>query len=172
MSTYPTYESLVQTAAEKNGEKILLTVYRSYLSILSQMAAFSASLIVVFVLINVFSDYSDLLRWLAVIPVGLLLNIFRTYFNDVAFFEVDKITKHGGRLGLNYEMPSVKYTDIRALKVSQDLIGRAFDYGDVLIGTGGADGYEMWIHGVRNPYELTKLVEAFRTSSHAVPSKE
>lgn len=158
MAQYPDVTELVS----KQGEKILLSVYRSYLSILSDMALFVVALAIVVALNAAFISVTDKLRWLAILPILLLLNIFRTYFNQVSHFELHRITSYTGRLALSYGMPTVKFIDIRALNVQQDILGRIFDYGDVRLGTAGVNGWEIDMHGVRAPRELARLVNDMR----------
>jgi hypothetical protein len=159
MPYYPDLATLIS----KQDEKIVMTVYRSYLSILSEMALCAVSLIIVIILNYAFDSVSDRLRWLSVIPVLLFLNIFRTYYNDVIHFELHKLTQYHGRLALTYGMPSIKYTDIRAVSVEQDILGRIFDYGEVRMGTAGMEGWEVDIKGVRAPRELAALINELRT---------
>ena len=159
MSYYPDVATLVS----KKGEKVLLSVYRSYLSILSEMALFLVSLLIVIVLNLVFISVSQHLRWLALIPLVLFLNIFRTYYNNVAHLELHKVTEYRGRLALSYGMPSIKYTDIRGINVRQDILGRIFDYGDVQLGTAGVEGWEVQARGVRGPRELAALINGLRS---------
>ncbi len=161
MQHYPDLETLVS----QNDEKVVLEVYRSYLSILSDMAVFVIAMIIVIALNLLFPSIRDHLRWLSIVPVVLFLNIFRTYFNDVIHIELHKLTQYHGRLALSYGMPSVRYLDIRALKVRQDILGRIFDYGDLQIGTPGQEGWEITIHGVRAPNELSMLIDELRTWS-------
>lgn len=146
-------------------DTVILEVRRSYRSIISQVFYFGLSLSVYVALLSWLPAYESYLRWLAIVPVGILLNIFRTYYNDLARLEHHKVTQHYGRLALSYEMPSVKYVDIRALNVHQDIFGRIFDYGDLRIGCAGGKDWEMTIHGVRTPHELLKLLEELRTLS-------
>ena len=163
MSFYPDIKTLL---TESSGT-VLLAVYRSYRSILSHMFVFVASLIVV-IIINIAlqsTSFSSYLRWLSIVPVVILLNIFRTYYNDLANFERHKVTQFDGRLSLNYEMPSIKYSDLRAINVEQDILGRVFDYGDLQLGTAAAQGWEMTVHGVRAPRELAALVNQLRSLS-------
>lgn len=163
MAYYPSIQSLIETGKGKN----LVKVYRSYRSILSEMIYFAIALVAV-VLINLFfAGYSSRLRWLSVIPLGLLLNIFRIYYNDIVHLDRQKITQFYGRLSLNYEIPSIKYIDIRAINVEQDIIGRIFDYGNVELGTAGAQGYELTIHGVRAPKELADLINELRSANYS-----
>ncbi len=163
MSFYPDVNTLL---AESTGT-VLLGVYRSYRSILSHMFVFVLSILIV-VGINLALQTTPVgpyLRWLSIVPVLILLNIFRTYYNDLANFERHKVTQYDGRLSLNYEMPSIKYSDLRAINVEQDILGRIFDYGDLQLGTAAAEGWEMTIHGIRAPRDLAALVNQLRSHS-------
>jgi len=159
MSFYPSTESLV---ALPPG--IIFQVRISYRSIISQIFYLTTSVIIYIILVKYLSEV-PYIRWLAVVPVGLLLNIFRTYYNDIVRFEHHKITQHYGRLALNYEMPSIKYVDIRVVNVDQDIFGRIFDYGNVQLGCAGGKTWEMTIHGVRAPSDLAHLIEDMRLYS-------
>lgn len=171
---YPDFESII-SAADSEG---LLTIHRSLRSILSNLIVFFLLVVIVYALILIFGDVGfseDIpvlrnisLRWLAIIPLAALLEIIRRYHDDLYVFGIDNVTHHHGRLSLSSKLPSVKYLDIHTLAVQQDIFGRVFDYGNVLLDTAGEVGVELTISGVRAPHEVMGLVERFR--SHGIES--
>jgi hypothetical protein len=155
---YPQAKEIL--SQDKEGS--LLTVYRSYRSILAQFIIFFAALTATYGIIKLTPAYIPYTRWIGIIPVLLLLNIFRTYYNEMIHFERNKITLYFGRLGFKYEVPALKYIDIRGVQVRQSIMGRILDYGDVELGTSGAADYEMTIQGVRNPTQMADLIYDLR----------
>ncbi len=167
MRNYPTIEELLSKA---EGEK-LLEVKRSLRSILSGVALFLGSLILVIV-INIFFHESSLpLRWLGLIPLGVLVEIVRRYHDDLYVIEKHRVTNYSGRLSLNYNVPSVRFVDLRAINVRQDILGRIINYGNVELGTAAKDDVEMCIRGVIGPYELSLLIDELRSRSRDSESK-
>jgi len=102
------------------------------------------------------------LRWLALIPAIILLEIFRRHNDDLYVFGEMSVIHYEGRLSLNSSVPSIKYEDIKAITVDQNLVARLFDFGNILLDTPSQDGVELTITGVRAPLELTLLIEEFR----------
>ncbi len=163
-SAYPSPEEAMRTPG-----KVLLRVRRALRSIISLLLYFLISLTVV-VLLNVFLRdlpfvSTGLLRLIAIVPLFFFLDIFRRYYDEITHLERHKITQYRGRISLKYEVPSVKYIDIRTIQVDQDIFGRILNYGNVLIGTAGKDGYELEIHGVPSPSELQHFIEHVRDVS-------
>lgn len=171
MPFYPSVEEILQRT---EGDS-LLEVRRSLRSILSNIALFLIALLAVYLINMFFYDAAFLknlpligdlsLRWLGVIPVVFLLEIIRKYHDDLYVFGFTRITHHEGRLSLRSSLPSLEYVDIRAIKVAQDIIGRIFDYGNVVLSSAGQEGDEMVLGGVRRPGELSELVEELRRRS-------
>lgn len=182
MSFYPNIDELQLRTGSNNPEAVLLEVRRSFRSILSNMFYFGLSVVVV-VIINIISVRGMIpfsipilenisVRWLSIVPVVLLLNIVRNYYDDLYQFKLHKIVEFGGRLSLSYTTPAVVYQDIRAVNVRQDILGRIFDYGDVQVGTPGHDGYEMTMQGIRAPRELAVLIDRLRDNSMTTSSAQ
>lgn len=177
MSYYPSFEELV---AQADTER-LLEVRRSMRSIIPNIFYFLLSVVIVYVLNYYFYDISFpesvpvlhhlSVRWLAVVPLLFLAEIFRRYHNDLYIFELHRLTHLEGRLSLNYKVPVITYVDIRAITVTQDIFGRIFDYGVVSIGTAAKDGDELIIEGVRDPVTLGKIVDQFRNNSKALAAQ-
>lgn len=168
MAIYPKVEEVLQ----QTNEKTIFQVKRSLRSILSSFFLFAFSLATVYFLNLWFRDFKPFpnipvlehitLRWLALIPCLVLLEIIRKYHDDLYVFSTDTVTRYGGRLSLNYLVPAIKYTDIKGIAVTQDIVGRVFDYGKVELGTAAQDSSELTLEGVRAPVELGKVIEQLR----------
>jgi uncharacterized membrane protein YdbT with pleckstrin-like domain len=165
MSYYPALEEILQSKTYP----VLFKVRRSYRSILSNMAYFIIATIVVGVLNYFFANSAHSnnfpLRWLSIVPIIFLLNVFRNVYDKIYIFELHKIIEVSGRLSLNLLRPSANYVDVRAINVTQDIFGRILGYGTVYLGTAGADGYEIVLEGVRAPHDLAKLIDRLKTHS-------
>ena len=163
-TTYPTPEQALGATG-----KVLLRLRRTLRSIVSLLFYFVLSLTVVVVLNICFRDSPYVnkifLRLMSVVPLFFFLDIFRRYFDEITHLERHKLIQYRGRISLKYEVPSLKYIDIRTIQVDQDIFGRILNYGDVLIGTAGMDGFELEIHGVGSPAELQHLIECIRDAS-------
>lgn len=101
-------------------------------------------------------------RWLALLPAIVLLEFFRRLYDDLYIFREERVLHHDGRLSLNYIVPSVRYSDIRAITVYQNIWGRLLDYGVVEVGTAAQDGAEVSLIGVRDPKGLARLLDELR----------
>ena len=154
---------------------VLFESRRSIRSFLSQLILFFAAIGVV-VLLNVLMPGANLLghfdisahismRWLGLIPTIFFLEAIRRYHDDLYAFTANNLTHYDGRLSLNYNVPNLRYVDIRAVVVYQDIFGRILDYGDVELDTSAQEKSEMYISGVRSPQELAELIEALRQAS-------
>ncbi|MCO6432467.1 MAG: PH domain-containing protein [Deltaproteobacteria bacterium] len=176
MARYPNIGTLLEKSAQDGGKNVeLFTVHRSLLSIMSNTLAFLAALVVVFI-INRFKPDLNLLglisrswyvpgEWLYLIPFGILLEIARKYHDDLYTFYLYTVTCQSGLLSLTYTMPNIRYVDIRAIEVVQDVMGRIFNYGDIKLDTAAQDTFEVFIEGVRAPRQLAMLVEELRQHS-------
>lgn len=165
---YPTLEELLP-AEDKTK---LLEVRRAFRS---NIVPFSFLGLCLLTVIAVFVNYPDArfpesipalggasLRWLAVIPAVILLEIIRRYHDDLYIFGLEKVTHYEGRLSLNSSVPSLKYSDIKAIQVEQTIPGRLLNFGNVLLDSAAQDGAELVISGVLSPLELAKLIERLR----------
>lgn len=168
---YPELEELL----EGQDPERLLVVHRSLWSILSNLVLFFILTALVYLVILAFGDVRlpqnipvlrhVSLRWLAVIPVLALLEIVRRYHDNLYVLGSDTVSHFAGRLSLNSSLPSLKYTDIVTVGVKQDILGRIFDYGNVLLDSAGESRVELTMTGVRSPREVVRLVEGFRKHS-------
>lgn len=52
----------------------------------------------------------------------------------------------------------VEIKDIKSINVRQGVIGRMFNYGDILIGSAGHAGIEINMPGVDKPHEVKELI--------------
>lgn len=101
-------------------------------------------------------------RWLILVPCILLLEMVRRHLDHLYVFSHNKLTKIEGRLSFNYNVPSIKYADIKGIVVHQTFWGRVFDYGKVALGTAAQDESELVMDGVGNPYAVAELIEQLR----------
>lgn len=150
----------------------LLVIRRSPRSFLKLIFAFCASVIVVASLTMWMGARGYPARWLGIFPAMLLAEAVRRYYNDLFILGRDRIVHYKGRISLSYAVPTVRYTDLRAINVDQDIWGRIFDYGNVELGTAGIEGFEMVILGVRSPARLGELLDELRTASIAAAHNE
>lgn len=167
MPYYPVFEELV-----RSGSNPLLEVRRSFRSVLSSIALFLLCLLIVYLLNLFFHDFrfsqniSVLkhfsMRYLAIIPALVLLEIIRKHHDDLYKFGLHTITHYEGRLSLTSSLPSLKYVDILRTAVKQDLIGRVFNFGHVELDSAGDHKVEMVLRGVAAPHELLTLIEQLR----------
>jgi hypothetical protein len=102
------------------------------------------------------------LRWLYLIPIVFAADIVRRNHNDLYVVGLSRITHQKGRLSLQYALPSLKYSDIRGIAIEQGLLGRLFDYGDVFMGTGAQDEWEVHLIAVPAPRELVRMIDSLR----------
>lgn len=172
MSYYPSLEEVIQSKTHP----VLFKVRRTYRSILSNMAYFILATIVVGGLNYFFAgsgpSNSFPLRWLSIVPIVFLLNVFRNVYDKIYIFELHKIIEVSGRLSLNLLRPSANYVDVRAINVTQDIFGRILGYGTVYLGTAGADGYEIVLEGVRAPHDLARLIDKLKSHSGNLLARE
>ncbi len=168
---YPKLETLTQGADPAN----LFETRRAFRSNLVPISILVLSIAAVVALLIAFPE-SGLpqslpvigglsMRWISLVPAVVLLEILRRYHDDLYVFGLEKINHYEGRLSLNSSVPSLKYTDIRAVQVEQTIPGRLFNFGNVLLDSAGTDGAELTISGVLSPLELAKLIEEFREAS-------
>lgn len=176
MPSYPPFPVLV----EKPNKNRMLEVRRAPVSMMSMIFVFLASVIGAY-LLTVFLQEGPLRfistsflspRIFALVPLVLLLEILRRLHNDLYIFSQHRLTHLRGRFSLSYNVPVIKYIDIRAINVVQDFWGRIFNYGDISVGTAAHEGNEILISGVKAPEELAMLLDQLRTNSLRVESAE
>ncbi len=166
----PHYPSTIEFVASEKTE--VMRLKRSLVSILGYLFTALFALFVTLIMIYFFGSMRipgdiPILRslsmyWLLLAPVGVLLEAARQYHDDLYIFEQERITREGGRLSLQMNVPSIQYADIRAIAVVQSIWGRIFHYGDVELNTAAQDLDEVSIEGIRYPDELANLVDNIR----------
>lgn len=170
MAGYPELSALLADRSRRST----FCVHRSLLSILSLFAWCGFWVFVIYSLDWYLSDFTPpdwlivrhlSLRWLALIPSLLLLEILRRRFDNLWVFERKQVKHLGGRLSLHYFQPTIRYSDVRAITVHQGLLDRLLNVGDVQVETAGTDQVEMVLSGVRAPHELAFLIDRLRRSS-------
>ena len=159
MSFYPTVDQ-IDDADDKN---CLLQIRTSLRSLFPLCFWAGVSIAIIFAVMIYVQE--PRLRWLAIVPVGMLLEVLRRFHDDLYVFGLHKVMHYNGRLSLSYNVPSIKYAHIRSVTVNQTMWGRIFDFGDVLIQTAAQDGNELAVEGVRAPEDLAALVEELRNNS-------
>lgn len=160
MSQYMTATELLQTSQEPMME--IKRSPRSMLGLIS-CACISALLVtLIFFSLNSELIASQFILALYLIPLGFAIESLRRYHDDLYIFEHERIIHKGGRLSLQYSVPSIRYIDIRAITVSQSIYGRIFDYGSVELNTAAEDASELVLIGVRSPIELARVIENIR----------
>ncbi|RMG40769.1 MAG: PH domain-containing protein [Candidatus Dadabacteria bacterium] len=169
MAFYPSCNELLFNFREQRGA---LTIHRSLRSVLSHFALFLILLCCTYPLYKLIANYRSLafiplLRYIPpgtvfIFPTLVLLEVLRKYHNDLYILKPGKISHIGGRLAMHHIIPVVKYSDIRAIVVEQDILGRLFDYGRIEIQTAALDDPEIIIEGVLAPHELADLIDQIR----------
>ncbi len=161
--THPTFEEIYTGA---NPDRLYI-IKRSLLSLLPRCLLFLLlSSIVAFVNIRMATEETGgYFRWLGLVPFIVLLDLIRIYYNDIYVFSRFKLTKIEGRISFSYSVPSINYTDIRGLVVSQSFMGRILGYGDIHIGTASTEGHELVMEGMSDPERLGEIIEKFRQNS-------
>lgn len=106
-------------------------------------------------------------RWLALIPIGMLLEIIRKYNDNLYVLERDRIVHHFGLLSLRYKVPAIRYFDIRAMKINQGILGRILNFGDIELSTSAQENSEIMLIGVHAPRALAAFIEEMRTWHHS-----
>lgn len=116
---------------------------------------------------NTFSEFSSkALRWIyGVARLVIILELVRLYLNSLYLFEIPRVSGHRGLLSFNYRVSTVKYEDVREIKVEQSILGRILNYGTVLVGTAARSGYELEIRNVARPLEISHLLHKLRQNS-------
>lgn len=171
MSVYPPVDMILAGS----NPAALLKVQRSLRSVASDLAMFGVAVIAVYIFNLIFhgaAPWSELpvarhisLRWLAVGPAIILVEVIRKYHDDLYIFTAHYVTHYEGRLSLSSSTPSIKYEDIRSIVVKQDIWGRLLNYGNVELSSAAESTAELILSGIRAPRELLLLVENLRVKS-------
>jgi len=150
----------------------LLEVHRSLRSILPLVLGFFVSAGTVFLAISWLEDsaWTQLPmiryispRWLGIIPALFLLELLRRQYDDLYIFSESRIQHKAGRLSLNYRVPSIKFVDIRSIRVVQSVWGRILGYGNIELGTSAQADSELLLIGIVAPRELADLIDDLRS---------
>ncbi len=169
MSHYPSVEEIMCTPKRKQ----LLQLRRSFRSSLGLiLLAVTLSVGISIFAIATYPQSGEssgvwffTVRLLMLLPIGIILEIVRRYYNDLYILGRDRITHYKGRISFYYSTPSIKCLDLRAIGVNQGLLGRIFDFGDVSLATAGHEGPELTLSGIRAPDELALIIEELRQKS-------
>lgn len=105
-------------------------------------------------------DISISLFW--IVPGIFALEATRRYFDDLYIFYPEKILHKTGRISLKYSVPVVSFAHVRAIFVSQSLLGRILNYGTISLGTAGESGSEIDIKGIVSPRQLAHRIDNMR----------
>lgn len=168
---YPAFQELIK-GADKNN---LLTFTKSWKTIIPGISLFFVLLFSTLFAENLI--YASQSVWLAplldlnlsiMIPLLVLGETLRRYYNDLYTICDDHILRKQGRLSLKYSVPLVKYIDIRGITVNQSILGRLLNYGDVLVGTAAQDETEIILAAVDSPDELAQVLEDARTYNQEI----
>lgn len=105
-------------------------------------------------------------RWFALVPMAALVEIVRCYNNDLYVLERERIVHHAGLLSWTYNVPSIRYYDIRAIRINQGVVGRILNFGDIELSTAAQERSELIITGIHDPIEFCRTIEEMRTWHH------
>lgn len=97
-----------------------------------------------------------------IIPAIFALEATRRYFDDLYIFYPERLLHKTGRISLKYSVPVVSFTHVRAIFVSQSILGRILNYGTISLGTAGESGNEIDIKGIVNPRQLAHKIDNMR----------
>lgn len=173
----------IDTLANDPSSGVLFVVRPSYRAQIPLLLMFILALTISFSLATFVLNNGARLSWLpfspmlvarllGIIPLVFLLEILRRRYNNLYEFGSHRVTHKKGRLSLEYEVPVIKYGDIRAINVRQNFWGRVLDYGSVSIGTAAQQDDEMLINAIRAPEELSRIIDFLRTKSDQTENSE
>jgi uncharacterized membrane protein YdbT with pleckstrin-like domain len=115
---------------------------------------------------------AGLARVYRLLVVVLALEFIRRYFNDLYIFGEKRITHHKGKISFRYTKISVRYSDVREIRVKQSIMGRILGYGTLKIATASTDDYEIQCKGINAPTKLARFVEDLRKALEEQKSKQ
>lgn len=121
--------------------------------------------VLVIKVLSSWTEFGFFSRILAILPIVPLLEIARRYYNDLYVITRDRVTHYAGRISLKFSVPSVRCIDLRAITVSQGLVGRMMNFGDVSLSTAAQDGNELILTGMISPQRLATVIDNLRQSS-------
>lgn len=173
---YPLISEIISHDVECGGS---FSVHRSLKSLLPQISYFLTSVTVLYLIefgaawffgygwrrhVPILGGFA--FRWFALVPIGLLLELIRKYNDELYLFERDRVIHHSGILSFTYQVPAIRYFDIRAIQVNQGIVGRLLNFGDIELSTAAQDRAELTIRGVHAPLQLAAFIEEMRTWHH------
>ncbi len=98
--------------------------------------------------------------------VAFLLEITRRYFDEVLLVTERGLVQQKGLLSFSYKTASIKYEDIREIRVEQTILQRFFHFGTLKLGTASTRDYEIRFSEMANPHDFSKWVQEERIDRH------
>jgi hypothetical protein len=159
---------LEEEATAPNIEALVL--YRSLYSFLPNFILFLICIALVVVINSVLQNYITrvpILRFLpprlfSLLPLAVLLETVREYYDVLYEMNQNGVTKKEGRLSFRYSVPTIRYSDLRGIFVYQTFLGRLFNYGSVYLGTAAQADAELVMVHIDKPYEVSAAIEEMR----------
>jgi hypothetical protein len=68
-----------------------------------------------------------------------------------------------GRVSIRLTITIAMFMDLRGIEVSQSLLGRIFDFGNIELETSAQEGAELFLSNVPHPEKLAALFDELRT---------
>jgi len=96
-----------------------------------------------------------------ILQIFLLLQVILTWTNSIYFFTNDHIIKRSGIFNVAEEI--FHYQNIRSISIKQSLVGKIFNYGDILLKTSASGGYKnnIILFGIDNPKKYEEILNKF-----------
>ena len=94
--------------------------------------------------------------------VFILVELLRRRFNFQYRLKKHGIIVRNGLLSTKLGIARIKYRDIREIRVEQDVVGRIFNYGNLLIGTASTGDHEIEFRQVSNPRQIAHWIQTER----------
>ena len=145
----------------------LMELHRSSLVLLLEAITFLIPVTILYLLfVLIVGKDSSLINISSIIYrlifIAVALEMIRRYFNDLYVFLPSRLIHQEGRISFRFRKISIRYSDICEIRVAQNILGRIFGYGNILIGTASSDTYEMTIKGIRYPKKVSRIIEDIR----------
>lgn len=116
--------------------------------------------------------HSFLLPSVQVGRVLFILEYVRRYFDSIYVIDQEGMVSRHGRVSLNMSCASVRYRDIREIRVDQSIMGRGLNFGTVLIGTASTGAYEVSMTRIPNPHSMVQHIWVDRLKRGAATDAE
>jgi len=94
----------------------------------------------------------------------LVAEFLRRYFDPIYIFAAKGMAAKQGRLSMKLRSVTVRYADIREMRVEQNILGRLLCYGDVRVGTASTNNYEIDMQNVSNPHGIIQWISEEKLS--------